>query len=131
MLGSRAWENYRIGQDLSHDDIRVAFKIQRELAERKMVVEQSLGSEAVEAWREVLLDYSLPLSALFRYCLAKSLVREGNERFESVAEEFRVAAALQYLRNPRSYDEIWGPDWIPDDFTQQARKVYERRYGKE
>jgi hypothetical protein len=66
-----------------------------------------------EALRFMLLDTSLSLSALFRYCAA---VGGG---LDDVAAEFFEPALWQYFFDRELYDSIW-EGYIPDSLRQAA-----------
>ena len=127
----QAFTNYEAGASSSYDEIRVAFSSQQQIATNNMVVAQADDDTAEEAWEEVLDDDDMPLSALFRYCLALSVAKKTkDERFKDIARRFRQVAALQYLQDPDSYDEIWGPEWIPAGFRARADKIYNSVYDR-
>jgi hypothetical protein len=128
----QAFANYTAGGEISFNEILAAFNSQRQIAENNMVVAQAEGSTPEEAWEDVLDDDDMPLSALFRYCLALSVAKKTkDERFKDIARRFRTVAALQYLQDPESYNEIWGEDWIPQKFRDRARDIYDSVYGRE
>jgi len=77
------------------------------------LMEEELGRKGKPVWRSVLLDESIPLSALFRYCLARS------ESIDDVAEEYEIPAMTQYIVARKEYDQVWG-NWIPEDFRSSA-----------
>jgi hypothetical protein len=74
-----------------------------------------------KAWAWNLGQTSLEMSALFRYKMARVL----GERFLKIAERFEKAAFLQYQRNSRAYDQVWGKQGLPDDFAERANAYYE------
>ena len=128
----RAFANYAAGGEISFNEIFSAFNSQQQIAENHMVVAQQGGSSAEEAWEDVLDDDDMPLSALFRYCLALSVAKKSqDERFKDIARRFRTVAALQYLQDPESYNAIWGEEWIPQKFRDKVHGIYDRVYGRE
>ncbi len=130
--GPKAFANYEAGVEISFNEIFSAFTSQQQIAENHMVVAQSGGSSPEEAWEDVLDDDDMPLSALFRYCLALSVAKKTkDERFKVIARRFRTVAALQYLQDPESYNAIWGEDWIPKKFRDKVNSIYDRVYGRE
>ncbi len=66
----------------------------------------------------VLGNLSLPLSALFRYCLG---VR--GER-EIIIHRFRNEATIQYIGDQEAYDQVWGT-WIPDELRLASNQLKE------
>jgi len=70
-----------------------------------------------EIRRFVLLDETLQLSALFRYCLA---VEHG---LRAIAQKFCQTATFQYFPHPDEYDAVWGPR-IPAEFRRRARELF-------
>ncbi len=98
-------------------EIEVAFRVQQQTARTNMLLAQRLGRQAPpDALAAVLLDESLPLSALYRYCLATSI---GGERFRRIARLYEVEAARQYRRNRADYDAVWGR-WIPERLRERS-----------
>jgi hypothetical protein len=73
----------------------------------------SLGYTEDQALRSVLLDLSLPLSALFRYSAAE----EGG--LSDVAERFFESALMQYYFERTLYDDAWA-GYIPDSLRRAA-----------
>ena len=73
----------------------------------------SLGYTKDQALRSVLLDLSLPLSALFRYSAAE----EGG--LPDVASRFFEPALMQYFFERALYDAAWA-GYIPDSLQQAA-----------
>ncbi len=64
-------------------------------------------------WRVVIDDANVPLSYLFRYCLADKL------NFQLAKDEFAAPAYDQYLQEAPLYDQYWS-HMLPDGFTEQA-----------
>tara|TARA_B100000700_G_C14896858_1_gene785434 strand:- start:405 stop:1091 length:687 start_codon:yes stop_codon:yes gene_type:complete len=78
------------------------------------------GPSEEDALRSVLLDLSLPLSALFRYSAAVS----GD--LHDVAARFFEPALMQYFFEQELYDDAWSGH-IPDSLRQaavEARKTF-------
>lgn len=65
------------------------------------------------AWRATIAGSSIPLTPLFRYCVAR------NQNWDDVATDFKPQACKQYKRYAELYNEVWG-EWIPDDFKVEA-----------
>jgi hypothetical protein len=69
------------------------------------------GETEQDAWVGVLLDESLSLSALFRYCLALQCAdgyRDlSTNRFQRVADHYEWPANEQYRKNKDAYDRAW------------------------
>jgi hypothetical protein len=126
----KALRDYRSVAKVSAAAIAVALCGQRNALVHAVYVFQDtaavVGAEfPLSAIRSsVLLDGSIPLSALFRYCVA---LQEG---LPNIARRYRVAAAVQYVRDRRAYDKAWGT-LIPTDFKRQAKKLYGRLAAKQ
>lgn len=100
--------------------LRVAFASQMETYMTAVMEIQDLHDwTKTVSWLHVLRDESLPLSALFRLCQAVSL-RKKIAR--PTIRRYQVGAMLQYLRNAKGYDEVWG-DKIPPRFRKAARTL--------
>ncbi len=66
----------------------------------------------------VLMDTTLGMSAIFRYCMACKVKQPKAARYY-----FR-AAAWQYCREDKLYDEFWG-DFVPAKFKSQAKEIFD------
>ena len=92
--------------------------------------QQVLGYDLKSAMYYLLSDGTAPLSALYRYCLAISMLREPNvslvddvSLFQRVTKRLEESAVLQYTCFPGEYDSRWN-DFIPAKFSQDARRIY-------
>ena len=92
--------------------------------------QQVLGYDLKSAMYYLLSDGTAPLSALYRYCLAISMLRAPNvslvddvSLFQRVAKRLEESAVLQYTCFPGEYDSRWN-DFIPAKFSQDARRIY-------
>lgn len=110
---------YEAQESISEKEIARLFEMQKE----QVLVEcdklrpcRARGWSDKDITRAVLGNQLIPLSALFRYCIAK---KEG---YDDLAEEYKVEALTQYLAYPDAYDRIWG-EWIPSDFRSEARQL--------
>lgn len=65
----------------------------------------------------VLVDRTLDMSALFRYCFAV------HANVPHIADRFRDQAVMQYVRYPDDYDAIW-KEMIPEGFREHAATTY-------
>ena len=129
LKGARAFGNYRACKELSRQEIVTALTMQRDTARVAIVMEQD-DYDKVEACVEVLWDFDLSLSPLFRYCLALQLAKEyEDDQFEDIANRFLVPAALQYIEDAEAYDVVWGRAWLPAGFRGEATRAYDRVYG--
>lgn len=75
-----------------------------------------VGRTSKEITKHVLLDETVSLSPLFRYCLAKS------EDLRGVAKRYGKKALNQYLLSMDDYDVAWGI-WIPEVLQRKAREI--------
>lgn len=80
------------------------------------------GLSMERATFRVLEDESLPLSALFRYCLAAGMPQAT--QFAPLKKRYRAAAAVQYLRAREAYDKVMGPRWLPEPFIRRVEDYY-------
>lgn len=108
--------HYRKKVKASAKDTEITFNFMRTFCKTQILSHPSYDPTSTDksVTAAVLLDADLPLSALFRYCLARS------EQLEGVAELYKAQAAVEYMRTPDDYDQVWGPDWIPADFADEA-----------
>lgn len=112
-------------------ELQSAFDVQRSTFEiEAAVIRQRLSCRSdQDAWYTALNDVSLPLTALFRYCLARSirdqesLSADVKNTFHNTVRRFAVAAAVQYVYAEEAYDQVW-KEWIPPDFKAQAKAQY-------
>jgi hypothetical protein len=78
----------------------------------------SLSCEAMEypdITRKVILDSTLDVSALTRFCVA------FRDNLNDVAAGFFEAAVFEYLECPTAYNEVYG-DFLPPEFRSASRK---------
>lgn len=96
--------------------VQQAFHTQQGIARAQLAycAEFELGRE--DTWKMVLLDESLQMTAMFRYCLACS------EKLPNIAARYREAAVLEYSSSPDNYDKYWG-EWIPQELKDSAAAV--------
>ena len=80
-----------------------------------------------------LLDVSLNLSPMFKYCLAEMTIRDLRakkkldrhcEKLQKLATQWELLAALDYTVFAADYDEIWGVT-IPKEFKSKAFHILE------
>jgi len=69
-----------------------------------------------ECLRSVIVDDTVSLSPLYRYCVA---IGEGLPRHASFYKEM---ALRQYCLAPSLYDEVWG-GWIPEQLKTEAEAM--------
>jgi hypothetical protein len=67
-------------------------------------------------WKAILLDFTLSISPLMRYCLAKEL------KLESVAAQLEMRAVSQYVKAPNAYNKVWGKA-ITDELRQYSTEI--------
>jgi hypothetical protein len=97
-------------EEQERPEIEIAFRVQQQTARVHILLAQQGGKRtAGDAWASVLLDETLSLSALYRYCLAHSI---GGDRFDRIAGLYEDEAIRQYRRNRSDYDVTWG-QWVP------------------
>lgn len=77
---------------------------------------KSFYGPGANAYRAVIMDLNLPLSALFRYALAYS-----SQQMDLVEIWYELALA-QYLYDSGPYDQVWG-DLIPPPLREAAEKI--------
>ena len=82
---------------------------------------------------EILFDVEVALSALFRYCMATSIVNQARtqnkEIFNEIALRYRQAAVMQYIPAADVYDTTWGK-FIPPAFHIDAEQLYSHAIGR-
>jgi hypothetical protein len=72
-----------------------------------------------EAKAFALMDRTVGLSALFRYCVAYWLYKTTKEaQFDNILSYWREEAVNQYLDNAALYIEIWD-DLLPNDLVRE------------
>lgn len=132
----RSFREYAITGEMLAGELSKAFDFQRVYARNTMrsmvALYRDRSKESV--WVDVLEDDDRPMTALFRYCLAYSLAAtypvDSVERslFVRVMGGYRAAAACQYVRASKAYDQVWGSKWIPAAFKKQAQVIYNKIY---
>ena len=92
--------------------------------------QQALGYDFQSAVYYLLTDKLAPLTSLYRYCLAVSMLREPNLSkidnellFSQVANRIEREAVIQYTCFSREYEKQWG-DFLPTNFSEEAERIY-------
>ncbi len=123
LLSERYRRIYAESFEDGYKELALALSIQSNLAKNQILLAQIDGGVSMEdAVEEVLVNDRLALSSLFRYCLAASM---RTKRFRRHMENYRVGAAVQYLRQAEDYDEGWG-EFIPEELRDKAESIYRR-----
>lgn len=123
LLSERYRRIYAESLEDSEHELALALMIQSNLAKNQILLAQIDGGVSMEeAVEEVLVNDRLALSSLFRYCLAASM---RSKRFRRYMENYRVGAAVQYLRQAEDYDEGWG-EFVPNELRDKAESIYHR-----
>ena len=78
------------------------------------LIEDDDDAQGPELWREVLFDDTIPMSPLFRYCVAY------RDKLHDVANEYEQSAMVQYSLARKAYEEGW-KGWIPEDFKDSVQ----------
>lgn len=100
--------------------VKVALRVQIDTWATSVIHAKDLyGWSDPDIWEHVLCNESLGLSALFRYCQARSIKLK---RMRPIRKRYRIQAFLQYLRNPKAYDRSWGMVF-PEGFKAEASEV--------
>ena len=93
--------------------------------------QQALGYDFQSAVYYLLTDKLAPLSPLYRYCMAVSMLREPNAAkiqnvplFTRVAKRIEREAVIQYTCFPCEYGEVW-EDFLPANFSEDAERIYD------
>lgn len=110
-------EEYQDLSSFDDEELETNFQSEQALCASRIAASEDAYDDKEMLWKSVILDESLPLSPLFRYCLALS------EGFSRDARRYYKAALLQYLQSMDQYDEVWGK-WIPESLKGDARLVY-------
>ena len=92
--------------------------------------QQALGYDFQSAVYYLLTDKLAPLTSLYRYCLAVSMLREPNlskidneSLFSQVANRIEREAVIQYTCFSREYEKQWG-NFLPTNFSAEAERIY-------
>lgn len=110
------WYNTK---DKMSERIKIALYSQRNTASREY--NYKLNSlNKYNAWATVLLNMSLSLSPLFRYCIAMGI---GTDRFQDLACRFEANAIMQFERYRKFYKEHWF-NLLPRYFSINSSRNY-------
>lgn len=114
----RVWKKHREAHAASALKLGHSLSCQKQVLARALLARHEelphLSPERVR--RGVLLDTDLPLTALFRYCLAIS------EGLDEIARVYELAAETEFLADRESYCSAW-KDWIPEALKENAGQV--------
>lgn len=110
------WRQSRRGQERA---IELSLRSETEAAANKMGFYLSMGFTKRRAYRTTLLDDSLGLSPLFRYCVAVSL------KYDDIADHFYTAAMTQFAEFDKYYRKFWA-EMLPAGFAKRAMADFEK-----
>lgn len=119
LLNTAAIERYRKFSDNKEfeREVMLSKEVQTRAAAASLEYYRKLYKYDTElSYKAMLLDDSLGLSSLYRYCVAK-LIGE-----EDVAALFLNFAAMQYSEGPAVFDTVY-KDWITDELRIAANDV--------
>ena len=123
LLTDRCLLIYERAMESIDSDIQIAFRSQHSTLQSEIAhIRINSDASMEEAIEEALWDEQLPMSSLFRYCVAAGM--PGDE-FAELANTFRVGAAVQYVRHKAIYDRVWG-DFIPRELKKSAAGIYHK-----
>jgi hypothetical protein len=96
--------------------LRIAKDGQIRQAYNAVEANKSFYGPGANAYRAVIMDLNLPLSALFRYALSYT------SQQTDLAEIWYEPALAQYVFDSGPYDEVWG-DLIPPPLREAAQNT--------
>lgn len=107
-----------ITEALSEDEVALCFRLDKEYCRIAALDGRYNRSDKTQEWKwkAILLDFTLSITPLMRYCLAKDL------KLEDVAARLEMRAIAQYVRAPKAYDKIWGKA-ISDDLRLASTDI--------
>lgn len=97
--------------------VELSLNLETSVAAEKMSYYMSLDFPKRRAYRTTLVDDTLNLSPLFRYCVARSL------NYDDIAEHFYPTAVSQYIQFSAYYDKYWR-EFLPKGFARSAAKDF-------
>lgn len=114
------WDEIRAGKE---KEVELSLRLETQRASQKMAYYQRVMSfTAKRAHRTTLVDDSLPLSPLFRYCVAYDM------RYDDIAEHYFAQAVQQFMR----YEDFYLKHWkriLPKRFAEKAKRAYRQLTG--
>ena len=117
-------EEYAKVQGNEAEEVDNSLAIQKHIAATNVSYWQQAGMDFVQSHSYVLSNTNLDLSALFRLCVAYSLI-EKDDVFASIVKEFKWQAAIQFQTSRAEYESSWGA-FIPAEFVSRSRRLYEK-----
>lgn len=110
-------ERYQQACEDMETELTMEFESQKQICRDYMLTTgDELGYKGRELTKFTLLNETLELTPLFRYCLAVS------EGLNKVAKRYSSKAMGQYLSAPREYRRVWGK-WLPEKLRVKARRL--------
>ena len=108
---------YKVAIEQSSEAIKQQLEFDREYLKKELRILRLDDAElsSKEACELVLLDETIPVSPLFRYCLAHQ------EGLDKVKEWFFDAACSQYRRFPNQYVAYWEEAKIPKSISGKVK----------
>lgn len=126
LYGPKSLAKWEKAQAEKGREIETTLVVQRRIAMANIAFLQRLaGKSATESFERTIVDTTLALSGLFRYCLASSI---PGKRFRRLAAYYEGDACLQFERYRKYYKRHW-KDFLPVGFIKRSRKVYAMLFG--
>lgn len=118
LTGEQAFKTYEKFKAQCIPKLHAAFEAQKTQWEQAVFKRMFLYNEP---WHQaaafVLMDRTVGLSALYRYCMAYSKTKgEHSDRFKKIAQYWERDAEEQYKLDSNQYDAVWH-DFIPQTFV--------------
>lgn len=103
---------------LAEEDVQIAFELDKKYCLTAYGSQRyNVGDKTPQTvWTAILLDMSLDVTPLMRYCLAKEL---GLDKVVKMLED---RALLQYMKSPSTYDKVWGKH-IPPELASASSAI--------
>lgn len=119
LKNSRTLQYYEERRPFFMTDCRLRLNSQKTMTARRLheLRTSCMGYTDEQAVRRVLLDEHLPLSPLFRFCIAM------RQNLHDIANQFFPDALVQYAFDREKYDVIWAT-LIPGRLKQAAVELY-------
>lgn len=118
-IGPQAWEDWTDAERRQEHRIELALQIETQVAISNIEYLEAIECPQLKARRSTLVDGSLSLSPLFRYCIAYDF------GYRDIYAHYRDAAIKQYARYAKWYAEHW-ETVLPPNFHGWAMKIYRK-----
>lgn len=126
LCSAKLFAAFRCGQG---DDAEIIYSLTYQLSTllTDIRIYKNINNLSTEdATLQTLYDVLVPLSALFRYCLACSM---PGDKFKKLIKFYQEDAVMQFQQHRQAYLQHWAT-MLPEGFAAEAERIYLNLTGR-